>query len=383
MAAVHGVRALLSLHRSALFQRSFGLIPVQLTSTCLPTRLCSATTKRNKARPEQKNCNKSLLENLHLMGVDVEMARQRQPGVFRRKSLTNEQGLAEFLQSKGASSEEIASIISRFPRAITRSTEHLEERWELWRKILNTDSEMLSVLERSPESFFRSSDNKNFENIITFLTSLGFKTKDLQRLLVKAPRIFCGSLDLTRQKVNFLKDICVELGGTNPEQFTKTVLYKNVFIFSESIKRIRTNIDILRAYLGLGNSEMLAFIQGSAAKILVLSTEYLQNNLNSVELKMVSLGCQKADIQKLFYTYPVVLYISPATLSPKLECLLKVGIKVEQILETPRVLDYSTQNILGRLEQLQEVEYNFQKNGIGILDCSQKRFLAKMEKLKL
>ncbi|XP_051247295.1 transcription termination factor 1, mitochondrial [Dicentrarchus labrax] len=382
MAVVHGVRALLSLHRSALFQRSFRLIPVQLTSTCLPTRLCSATTKSKKANLEQKKANKSILDNLHLMGVDVEMACQRQPGVFR-KNFTNEQGLAQFLQSKGATSEEIASIISRFPRAITRSTEHLEERWELWRKILNNDSEIVSVLERSPEAFFRSSDNKNFENIITFLTSLGFTTKDLERLLLRSPRIFSCSLALIRQKVKFLNDICVELGGTNPEQFTKTVLSRNAFIFSDSIKRIRMNIDFLRTYLKLGNSEMLSFIQGSATRILVLSTEYMQKNLNSVEQMMVSLGCQKADIQKLIHTYPVVLYIRPETLSSKLECLLKVGITLEQILETPKVLDYSTQTILGRLELLQEVGYNFRVNGISVLDNSQKRFLAKIKKIKV
>lgn len=64
--------------------------------------------------------NEDLLNNLLTMGVDIDMARRRQPGVFNR-AVTNEQELKIFLQSKGASDKVIGSIISRYPRAITRT----------------------------------------------------------------------------------------------------------------------------------------------------------------------------------------------------------------------------------------------------------------------
>ena len=76
--------------------------------------------------------NEELLNNLLTMGVDVDMARKRQPGVFNRTD-TSEQDLQTFLLSKGASKEVIASIISRYPRAMTRTSESLSNRWDLLR----------------------------------------------------------------------------------------------------------------------------------------------------------------------------------------------------------------------------------------------------------
>ncbi|KAK1880225.1 Transcription termination factor 1 mitochondrial [Dissostichus eleginoides] len=355
MAAVAGVRALQRLHQPGTFQRCFGLIPVQLTPTCLPRRLCTAPTGRKERKQPDTTENVSLLETLNLMGVDVKMARLRQPGVLR-KAFTNEQAVALFLDKKGAPTNIIASIISRYPRAITRSVQQLEQRWELWRKIFNTDEEIVSILYRSPESFFRSSNNANLDNNITFLTSLGLNTKDLHRLLTTAPRTFSNSLELNKRMVAFLEEICAELGGKNPEQFPKAVISRNLYILIRSTKRVRTNIDILRASLTLSNSELLDLFQGPGAEILDLSSECLKNNFQSLEQKM-------------------------DRLSTKLDCLLKGGITMKQIVGKPKVLDYSTQNISGRLEELKRVGYDFQEKGINILDSSQKRFDAKIERL--
>lgn len=314
------------------------------------------------------------------MGVDVKMARQRQPGVLR-KAFTNEKGLAQFLQSKGANRKVVASIISRYPRAITRSIDHLEQRWQLWRNIFKADSEIVVILERSPESFFRSSDNVNLEKNITFLTSLGLNSKDLHRLLTTAPRTFSNSLELNQQMVECLEDICAELGGKNPEQFVKAVISRNLYILIRSTKRVKTNVDILRTSLQLSDAELLALLQGPGAEILDLSNEYLKKNFNSLQEKMASLGCHNTDLKNLIISYPMVLYTGTDTLRSKLDCLLKGGITMQQILKKPKVLDYSTENITGRLEKLQRVGYDFQKNGINILDSSRKRFVAKIEKL--
>lgn len=382
MAAVHGVRLLHGLHHSMTLHYSLGLISVQLASPCLTRKLCSSAFKSTAPKQPLNPKNESLLENLNLMGVDVKMAQQRQPGVFH-KSFTNEQGVAQFLKSKGASSKVIAGIISRYPRAITRSIEHLVQRWELWRNIFQSDEEIVKILDRSPESFFRSSDNKNLEKNIAFLISLGLNTKDLHRLLTTAPRTFSNSVELNRQMVELLKDTCAELGGQNPEQFSKTVISRNVYILIRSTKRVKTNINILKTCLKLSDSELLALLNGPGAEILDLSNDYLKKNFNSVQKKMSSLGCQKADIKKMVISYPMVLYNGSDTLNAKLDCLLKGGITINQIMEKPRVLDYSIQNIRGRLEDLKTVRYDFRKNGISVLDLSKKRFDAKMEKLSV
>ncbi|XP_072304039.1 transcription termination factor 1, mitochondrial [Eucyclogobius newberryi] len=369
-----GVRALL--HRAC-----FGLTAVQKTSQCWSRRLCNVTpTTSNDPKPVSNPENESLLENLNLMGVDVMMARRRQPGVLR-KIFTNEQGVEQFLQGKGASRTVIASVITRYPRAITRSIDHLDKRWKLWRNIFKSDEEIVSILHRSPESFFRSSDNDNLKKNIDFLFSLGLNSKDLHRLLTTAPRTFSNSVELNKQMVEFLVDICVELGGDNPEQFAKTVISKNLYILIRSTKRVKTNIDNLKKSLKLKDHELLALLQRSGAEILDLSNDYLKNNFTNVQQKMLSLGCKKSEVKKLIIQYPMVLYIGPDTLNQKLDSLVKGGIRIQQIAEKPKVLDYSTQNIMGKIEELKSVGYDFQKNGINILDSSRKRFEAKMEKL--
>lgn len=372
MATGHVLMSFLNLQHSLMRRGHFGLISVQFASIAFTRKLFSSY--------HQDNENQSLVENLTLLGVDLKMARQRQPGVLR-KPFTNEQGLASFLKSKGASCKVIASIISRYPRAVTRSVDHLNQRWELWRNIFKTDAEIVSILDRSPESFFRNSDNGNLEKNIAFLTSLGLSTKDLHRLLTTAPRIFSNSLKLNRQMVMFLHDVCAELGGENPEQFSKNVICRNLYILIRSTKRVKANIDILRVSLKLSDSELLFLLHGSGSEIIDLSSEYLKSNFKSLQKKMYSLGCLDADIKQLVINYPMVLYIGTSTLDTKLDCLLNGGITMNQILEKPKVLDYSTQNITRRLVELKRVGYDFQKNGINVLDSSQKRFLAKIEKL--
>ncbi|XP_030003656.1 transcription termination factor 1, mitochondrial [Sphaeramia orbicularis] len=380
MASIPGFRALFHLHRSLTFQCSFQRVPVQLMSPGFVRRLCTVTPTNTEPKPAATPENESLLENLNLMGVDVKMVRQRQPGVLR-KTFTNENGLAQFLQSKGANHSMIASVISRYPRAITRSVEHLDQRWNLWRNIFQSDEEIVTILNRSPESFFRSSDNEKLERNIAFLTSLGLNSKDLHRLLTTAPRTFSNSLELNKQMVEFLENICVELGGRSPEQFAKDVISRNLYILIRSTKRVKANINSLKAFLKLSNSELLGLLQGPVADILDLSNEYLKKNFNSLQQKMILFGCRRSDIKKLIISYPVVLYTGSDTLSSKLDCLVNGGITMKQIVDKPKVLDYSIQNITTRLEKLESIGYDFQKNGIGILNYSQKRFDAKMEKL--
>ncbi|XP_077599325.1 transcription termination factor 1a, mitochondrial [Stigmatopora nigra] len=331
-----------------------------------------------KTNPNPENT--SLLENLDLMGVDVRMARKRQPGVFRRL-FTNEEGVAEFLEGKGASRRTVASIISRYPRAITRSKDHLEQRWQLWRNIFQTDLEIVAILDRSPESFFRSSDNENLLKNITFLSSLGLGNQDIHRLLAAAPRAFSNSLELNRQMVDLLEDVCQELGGTDPQGFAKAIILRNLYILIRSTKRVRSNVDFLRSSMNLSDADLLDLLQGSGAKILDLSTEYLKKNMSSLRGKLLVMGCSEEDVRKMIVAYPMVLYIGAATLGTKLDCLLKGGITAKQILEKPKVLDYSTENVTARLKELEGIGYDFQSKGIGILNLSQKRFEAKKDRL--
>ncbi|XP_062343019.1 transcription termination factor 1a, mitochondrial [Osmerus eperlanus] len=382
MTLLPGVKTLMRLQRVPLgaFRLLCTISPAKVTSICLPRQLCTNAASGTESKPASDPENESLLESLTFMGVDVKMVRERQPGVLR-KVVTNEQGLAKFLKSKGSSDKVIAGIISRFPRAITRSGDHLEQRWELWRSVFQSDAEIISILDRSPESFFRSSDNDNLGKNILFLSSLGLTSKHLHRLLTSAPRTFSNSVALNMQMVEFLGDVCEELGGDDPRKFAKDVICRNLYVLIRSTRRVHANIEMLKSLLDLSDSEMLDFLQGSGAQILDLSNEYLRNNFMNLQQKLWSCGCREDQFKGMIVSQPSMLYIGPENLISKIDCLLKGGISLKQILEKPRVLEFSKQNITERLEELHKIGYDFEKSGIGVLNCSRKRFDAKLQRL--
>lgn len=323
-----------------------------------------------------------LLKNLLIMGVDVDMAKKRQPGVFNRTGI-NEQDLKMFLLSKGASKEVIASIISRYPRAITRTPENLSKRWDLWRRIMASDLEIVNILERSPESFFRSNNNLNLENNIKFLYSVGLTRKCLCRLLTNAPRTFSNSLHLNKQMVEFLQEVCLSLGHSDPIDFVRKIIFKNPFILIQSTKRIKANIKFLQSTFNLNNEELLVLICGPGAEILDLSNDYAKRNYTNIKEKLFSLGCTEEEVRKFVLSYPDVIFLGEKKFNEKIDCLIEEKISILQIIETPRILDSSISTLKSRIKELVNAGYNLSTSNITLLSWSQRRYKAKLEKLNI
>ncbi|KAM9650467.1 transcription termination factor 1, mitochondrial isoform 1-T3 [Trichechus inunguis] len=335
--------------------------------------------KRNNADGESLEKDE-LLNNLLTMGVDIDMAKKRQPGVFNRM-VTNEQDLKMFLLSKGASKQVIASIISRYPRAITRTSESLSKRWDLWRKIMASDLEIVNILERSPESFFRSNNNLNLENNIKFFYSVGLTRKCLCRLLTNAPRTFSNSLDLNKQMVEFLQSVCLSLGHKDPADFVRKIIFKNPFILIRSTKRVKTNIEFLQSAFSLNSEELLALICGPGAEILDLSNDYAKRNYTNIKEKLFSLGCAEEEVQKFVFSYPDMIYLAEKKFNDKIDCLIQEKINISQIMESPRVLDSSLSTLKSRIKELVNAGYNLSTSNITPLSWSLKRYKAKLKKL--
>ncbi|XP_069317898.1 transcription termination factor 1, mitochondrial [Eulemur rufifrons] len=324
--------------------------------------------------------NEDLLNNLLTMGVDIDMAKKRQPGVFNRL-VTNEQDLKTFLLSKGASKEVIASIVSRYPRAITRTPESLSKRWDLWRRIVTSDLELVNILERSPESFFRSNNNLNLENNIKFLYSVGLTRKCLCRLLTNAPRTFSNSLELNKQMVHLLQEVCLSLGHNDPVDFVRKIIFKNPFILIQSTKRVKANIEFLQSTFNLNSGELLVLICGPGAEILDLSNDYAKRNYTNIKEKLISLGCTEEEVQKFVLSYPDVIFLAEKKFNDKIDCLIEEKISISQIIENPRVLDSSISTLKNRIKELVNAGYNLSTSNITLLSWSQKRYKAKLKKL--
>ncbi|XP_028634127.1 transcription termination factor 1, mitochondrial isoform X2 [Grammomys surdaster] len=324
--------------------------------------------------------NKDLLNNLLNMGVDIDRARRRQPGVFNR-AVTNEQELKIFLLSKGASDTVIGSIISRYPRAITRTPESLSKRWELWRKIMASDLEIVNILERSPESFFRSNDNLNLENNIKFLCSVGLTHKCLCRLLTNAPRTFSNSLNLNKQMVKFLQETSRSLGHNDPTDFVRKIISKNPSILIQSTKRVKTNIEFLQSTFNLNKEDLLLLICGPGARVLDLSNDCTKKNYTNIKKRLLSLGHTEEEIQRFVLSYLNMIFLSEKKFNDKIDCLIEEKISMSQIIENPRVLDSSINTLKTRIRELSHAGYDLSTSSIALLSWSQRRYEAKLKRL--
>ncbi|XP_005006090.2 transcription termination factor 1, mitochondrial isoform X2 [Cavia porcellus] len=325
--------------------------------------------------------NEDLLNNLFTMGVDIDIAKKRQPGVFNR-TVTNEQDVQMFLLSKGASKEVIASIISRYPRAITRTTESLSKRWNLWRKVIMSDLEIVNILERSPESFFRSKNNENLEKNINFLCSIGLTSKCLCRLLTSAPRTFSNSLDLNKKMVECLHEVGLSLGCNDPMDFVRKIIFKNPFILIQSTKRVKANIEFLQSAFTLNKEELLVLICGLGAGILDLSNDYMRKNYKNIKEKLFSFGCTEEEVRKFVLNYPDVIFLAEKKFNDKIDYLIEEKVSISQIIENPRVLDSSMNTLKSRIKELVDAGYNLNTSNIAVLSWSKTRYQAKLKKIK-
>lgn len=103
-----------------------------------------------------------------------------------------------FFLFKGVKEEVIVSIILRYLRVIIRIYESFLKRWDFWRRIMILDFEIVNILERFFEFFFRFNNNLNLENNIKFFYLVGLIRKCFCRLLINVLRIFFNSFDLNK-----------------------------------------------------------------------------------------------------------------------------------------------------------------------------------------
>lgn len=342
-------------------------------------RFCAHQVSHNEVKEPIENLN--LVTNLEKMGVDMSLVRRRN-AILLKKEITYEQKLKQFLTDKGADAKMVASIISRYPRAITRQYEVLDEMWNIWKGILGTDATILSVTQRSPESFFRTSNTENLLKNIRYLQSLGLPPKIMSQLMVKSPRTFANSVELNKQNVEFLLELCSALGGKNPREFVRELISRNIFILTKSTNRIQANIEHMRSLMKLDDYVLLRWIQGDGAPLLSLSYTYFEiNYLNAQEI-LQSLGCKESEISLYIFMYPKTLLMTPKILASKINALMACGVDVKEILDTPNILAVNLNSLKTRIKQLSECGYDFRSSGLSVLAVSQAKFVLKLEKLR-
>ncbi|XP_075067942.1 transcription termination factor 1, mitochondrial [Mixophyes fleayi] len=356
-----------------------GVVSLDVRSV-LCGRFYTQSTQLLNRKEKASRENESLLRNLQIMGVDIIKTRKRESFVLRR-AITYERTLQEFLLEKGAGMQTVASVISRYPRAISHNYDALCDLWNVWKSVLNTDSAVLNVVSRSPESFFRTSNIDNLKNNICFFQSLGFPPKILSQLMAKAPRTFSNSVQLNQQKVLFLQELCESLGGTNHQEFVQQMITQNIYILTRSTRRIKSNIEAIQTLMKLDNKALLLWIQGDGAHILSLSYTYFENNYKGAQENLQALGFSEDEISRYIYIFPKVLLMTPKTFASKVNLLLQCGIESREILNTPNILGMRVNRVESKIKDLLRYGYDFKSSGLGVLNLCPSKYTSKLEKL--
>ncbi|XP_077124328.1 transcription termination factor 1, mitochondrial isoform X1 [Ranitomeya variabilis] len=342
-------------------------------------RFCSQQLLHDEAKVPIENLD--LVTSLEKMGVDLTRVRKRH-AVLLKKTSTHEQNLKQFLTEKGADAKMVASIISRYPQAITRDLGVLEKMWNVWKGVLESDVTILSVAQRSPESFFRTSNTGNLAKNIRYLQSLGLPPKVLSQLMVKSPRTFANSVDLNKQNVEYLLGLCTKLGGKDPREFVRDLISRNIYILTKSTNRIQNNIEKIKSLMKLDDRALLLWIQGDGSPIVTLSYTYFENNYRNAQEVLLSLGCTEAEISLYIFTCPKLLLVTPTMFANKIKLLMQCGVDVKEILNNPNILAFHINNIKSRIKQLKDSGYDFRSSGLGVLLLGQAKFTSKLERLR-
>ncbi|XP_068091543.1 transcription termination factor 1, mitochondrial-like [Hyperolius riggenbachi] len=330
---------------------------------------------------EAKTENVLLMQNFEAMGLDITKIRKRCPTLFKNTTTTHEAKLKEFLLEKGADMATVASIISRYPRAVTTFPKDLSEIWDIWESILKKDCSVLKLVTRSPESFFRSGGIEKLTGNISYFQSIGLPPKLLSQLMAKAPRTFSNSIKLNKQMVDFLHGLSISLGEEEPEKCTIQIITSNIFIFNISIKRVKANLESIRSLMKLEDKELLSWIQSDGALILGLCNSYVERNFVNAQKIMQSLGCAETDVTQFIVENSFVLLLSPKTFACKVNLLMECGIEATQILDTPLVLNVSQATLKNKIELLRKCGYDFKNNTLGVLLCYRARFDSIVQRL--
>ncbi|XP_073438073.1 transcription termination factor 1, mitochondrial [Dendrobates tinctorius] len=341
-------------------------------------RFCSQQLLHDEAKVPIENLD--LVTSLEKMGVDLTRVRKRH-AVLLKKTSTHEQNLKHFLTEKGADAKMVASIISRYPQAITRDLDVLEKMWNVWKRVLESDATILSVAQRSPESFFRTSNTGNLAKNIRYLQSLGLPPKVLSQLMVKSPRTFANSVDLNKQNVEYLLRLCTMLGGKDPREFVRELISRNIYILTKSTNRIQNNIEKIKSLMKLDDRALLLWIQGDGAPIVSLSYTYFENNYRNAQAILLSLGCTEVEISLYIFTCPKLLLVTPTIFANKIKLLMQCGVDVKEILNNPNILAFHINNLKSRIKQLKDSGYDFRSSGLGVLQLGQAKFNSKLERL--
>ncbi|KAK2102517.1 Transcription termination factor 2, mitochondrial [Saguinus oedipus] len=323
--------------------------------------------------------NTRTVETLYKFSVDIRKIR-RSKGWVLLEDETYVEEIVNILQELGADETAVASILERCPEAIVCSPTAVNTQRKLWQLVCKNEEELIKLIEQFPESFFTIKDQENQKLNVLFFQELGLKNVVISRLLTTASNTFHNPVEKNKQMIRILQESYLAVGGSeaNMKVWLLKLLSQNPFILLNSPTAIKETLEFLQEQ-GFTDFEILQLLSKLKGFLFQLCPRGIQN---SISFSKNAFKCTDHDLKELVLKCPALLYHSVPVLEERMQGLLKEGISIAQIKETPMVLELTPQIVQYRIRKLNSLGYRIKDGHLANLNGSKKEFEANFGKIQ-
>lgn len=323
--------------------------------------------------------NKRTVEKLCKFSVDIRKIRRLKEWVLLEDKTYVEE-IANILQELGANETVIASILERCPEAIICSPTAVNTQKNLWQLVCKNEEELIKLIEQFPESFFTVKDQEMQKFNVQFFQELGLKNVVISRFLTTASPVFHNPVEKNKQMIQILQESYLYVGGSeaNMKVWLLKLLSQNPFILLNSPEAVKETLEFLHE-LGFTNSEILQLLSKLKGFLFQLCPRSIQD---SISFSKNTFKCTEHGLKQLVLKCPALLYYSAPVLEERIQGLLKEGISLAQIRETPMVLELTPQIVQYRIKKLNALGYRIKDGHLANLNGTKKEFESNFGKIQ-
>ncbi|XP_029992667.1 transcription termination factor 2, mitochondrial [Sphaeramia orbicularis] len=325
--------------------------------------------------------NQQTVEALYDLSVDIQKVRKLKGWVLHHTPAYAKE-VAHLLTDMGASGSVIARILVVHPEAVLCSPEQVMAQRDLWMSVCPNQKELVNIIEKFPSSFFTSSSHHdNQRNNITYFQSLNLNKRIITKLMASAPQSFSRPVEQNQDMVHTLQQAYQELGGeeANMKIWLQKLLSQNPFVLLKPPEVLRQNLLFLRDK-GFSTAELLRLLSKLKGFVTELNPDSMSQTL---AYSQNTLGCSEAELRGIILKCPALLYFPEEILADRFKGLLGAGINMSQIIETPNILELTTQIVNYRIHKLKAHGYDVRTGSLDVLNGTKKDFEMSYGKLQL
>nr|XP_056703010.1 transcription termination factor 2, mitochondrial [Euleptes europaea] len=323
--------------------------------------------------------NKTTAESLYELSVDIKKIRRLKPWVLW-KEVTYAKETAEILQQMGADRRDITYIFECCPEAILCTPTSISCQRDLWLSVCPNEKHLVELIKRFPETFFTVEHYEKQKGNIRFFKDLGLKNIIISRLLTGAPNIFYNPVEKNKHMIETLQSNYLHLGGSqeNMKTWLWKLLSQDPFILLNSPAAVQENLQFLQKN-DFTDPEILSLLTRLKGFIFQLNSVTMQN---SMLFSKDVFKCSDQELRALIIKCPALLYNSVPVLEERLEVLLKAGISLGQIKDTPAVLELTPEIVQYRIKKLDAIGYDIRRENLENVNGTKKEFEATYGKIQ-